>query len=144
VVEKDGAYPTAHLRVVPGGRSDGQLNVLIVDDSTMTAKALANLLRGSGFQPVVFHMGLDALEFAKTATIDAAVIDIHLPDINGLVLSQKLREALGPDIAIIVLSGDTSMQTLKSLPHVGATYFFSKPVHAAQLIERLQSLVAPR
>ena len=116
-------------------------SVLIVDDSTLTAKALAQVLRGSGFQPAVFHAGLPALDFAKANVPAAAVIDIHLPDINGLVLSQKLRETLGAEKPIIVLSGDTSMETLNSLPHVGATYFFSKPVNAAQLIERLRNLV---
>ena len=65
-----------------------------------------------------------------------AVVDIHLPDMNGLVVSQKFRERLGPHAPIIVLSGDTSMETLNSLPHVGATYFFSKPVNSGQLLER--------
>lgn len=118
-------------------------SVLVVDDSSPTTKALATLLRGSGFHPVVFHTGLAALDFAKNDMPSAAVIDIHLPDINGLVLSQKLRDTLGPDKAIIVLSGDTSMETLNSLPHVGATYFFSKPVNAAQLLERLREWVMP-
>ena len=64
-----------------------------------------------------------------------------MPDISGLVVSQKLREMLGPDVPIIVLSGDTSMQMLNSLPHVGATYFFSKPVNASQLVERMREWV---
>ena len=54
------------------------------------------------------------------------------------------REILGPDTPIIVLSGDTSMPTLNSLPHVGATYFFSKPVNAAHLLERLKESVGGR
>jgi DNA-binding response OmpR family regulator len=74
----------------------------------------------------------------------AAVVDIHLPDLSGLVVSQKLREILGPQTPIIVLSGDTSMTTLNSLPHVGATYFFSKPVNASYLLERMKQLLAPR
>jgi FixJ family two-component response regulator len=52
-----------------------------------------------------------------------------------------LRDLLGPDVPIIVLSGDTSMPMLNSLPHVGATYFFSKPVNAQQLVERLNEWV---
>jgi len=60
---------------------------------------------------------------------------------NGLVVAQKLRERIGPSGTIIILSGDTSLETLNSLPHVGATYFFSKPVSASKLVERLREWV---
>jgi DNA-binding response OmpR family regulator len=69
------------------------------------------------------------------------VLDIHLPDINGLVLANKLRDRLGAEIPIIIVSGDTSMETIKSLSHVGATYFFSKPVNPNVLVQRLKELV---
>ena len=115
---------------------------MVVDDSSPTATSLARLLTVSGFNPTVFHKGAAALDHARAIGADAAVIDIHLPDINGLILSQQLRVCLGPDKPIIVLSGDTSMETLNSLPHVGATHFFSKPVNGSQLIERLRELTA--
>jgi len=57
------------------------------------------------------------------------------------VVTQKLRDFLGPNTPIIILSGDTSMETLNSLPHVGATYFFSKPVNSAHLVARMQEWV---
>ena len=107
--------------------------VLIVDDSEPTARALAALLRRAKYDTTVALRGSEGLA--------AAVVDIHLPDLSGLVVSQKLRELLGPQTPIIVLSGDTSMPTLNSLPHVGATYFFSKPVNANLLLERLREWV---
>jgi DNA-binding response OmpR family regulator len=118
--------------------------VLVVDDSVATSRALATLLRGAGYEPVVCHTGGEAWAYAtETVTAPAAVVlDVHLPDINGLILSKKLRDRFGPDTPIIVLSGDTSMETLGTLPHVGATYFFSKPVSSGQLIERLNQSVA--
>lgn len=116
-------------------------SVLVVDDSPSIAAPLARLLKMSGFEPIVFHRGGIALEHALRQSPDAAVVDVHLPDMNGLILSTKLRECMGPDKPIIVLSGDTSMETLNSLPHVGATHFFSKPVNGSQLIERLKQLV---
>ncbi len=67
----------------------------------------------------------------------------NFPDISGLIVTQKLRERMGPKAPIILLSGDRSMETLNSLPHVGATDFFSKPVNSSQLIERLRLGVAP-
>lgn len=112
--------------------------VLIVDDNEPTARALAKVLSAARFEPAVSYRGGEAVDFAQRNSICAAVVDIHLPDLSGLVVTQKLRQQLGPATPIIILSGDTSMETLNSLPHVGATYFFSKPVNSSQLIERLQ------
>src|SRR5205085_8914937 len=96
------------------------------------------ILGSANFATDVYFRGKDGLACAQNAPFDGAVIDIHLPDINGLVLSKKLRELWGPAKPIIVLSGDTSMEVINSLPHVGATHFFSKPVSANRLLEHLR------
>lgn len=121
--------------------------ILVVEDNPTVAESLATLLKRQGFSPTVFLNGRDALAYAA-GTSDtlpppaAALIDIHLQDMSGLVLSQQLRQHLGPQFPIIVVSGDTSMATLNSLPHVGATYFFPKPLQSSKLIARLKELVA--
>ena len=116
--------------------------ILVVDDNRVITRALSALIRDAGYAPVAFHSGADALAFADGSRAPgAAVVDIHLPDINGLVLSQKLRERFGPDVPIVIVSGDTSMETIKSLPHVGATYFFPKPVNSNALMQRLKELI---
>ena len=112
--------------------------VLIVDDNEPTAQALAKVLKAARFEAAVSYRGGDAVEYAQRHPVSAAVVDIHLPDLSGLVVTQKLRERLGPSTPIIILSGDTSMEMLNALSHVGATYFFSKPVNSAQLVQRLQ------
>jgi DNA-binding response OmpR family regulator len=116
-------------------------NILIVDDNQPTARALAALLGSASYRTAVAFRGAEALEKAGLNDVAAAIVDIHLPDISGLVVVQKLREQLGPEVPIVVLSGDTSMQMLNSLPHVGATYFFSKPVNSIQLLERIKQWV---
>ena len=116
--------------------------ILVIDDNHIVTRALSSLIRDAGYAPHACHSGADALAFVDAAeTPDAAIVDIHLPDINGLILSQKLRDRFGPDTPIIVVSGDTSMETIKSLPHVGATYFFPKPVNSNLLIGRLKELI---
>jgi DNA-binding response OmpR family regulator len=109
--------------------------ILIVDDHAPTARSLATVLRAAGYDTLLAHRGHEALELATQFRPAGAVLDIHLPDLNGLVLVMKLRALLGSDVPLIVLSGDTSMETIKSLPHVGATYFLSKPVSGAKVVE---------
>lgn len=118
--------------------------ILIIDDSQATAGALEHLLRRAHYETAVAYRGQDGIERARAGGFAAAMVDIHLPDLSGLVVSQKLRQILGPDTPIIVFSGDTSMQTLNSLPHVGATYFFSKPINATYLMQRLEEWLKPQ
>ena len=125
----------------PTAARPGIPTILIVDDHASTAKALAQLLASANYATAISLRGQEALTFADEHAIAAAVVDIHLPDINGLILTRQLRERIGPDKPIIILSGDTSMEVINSLPHVGATYFFSKPVNARQLLERLREWV---
>ena len=120
---------------------DNRREILVIDDSPPTARALASLLARDLYRTAVFHRGTDALDYARRHPCAAAVVDVHLPDMNGLVLSQKLREQFGPNVPIVILSGDTSMSTLNSLPHVGATHFFSKPVSATHLLQRLREWI---
>jgi DNA-binding response OmpR family regulator len=115
--------------------------ILVVDDSPPTARALARVFINAGYRAVEAHSGAEALDHAQRQAFSAAVVDVHLGDINGLVVAQKLRERIGQAGTIIILSGDTSLETLNSLPHVGATYFFSKPVSATKLVDRLKEWV---
>jgi two-component system sensor histidine kinase/response regulator len=124
------------------GEVPSRRRILIVDDNSPTARGLAVLIGGGGFDTSIALRGADALDQVSAGNdFAAAIVDIHLPDISGLIVTQKLREMLGPDVPIIILSGDTSMTTLNSLSHVGATYFFSKPVNSTQLMERLKEWV---
>ena len=117
--------------------------VLVVEDNPGVATALAAVIRRAGFDATACHSGAEAMSHLDIARPQAAVLDIHLPDINGLVLAHKLRDRLGGDVPIIIVSGDTSIETIKSLGHVGATYFFSKPVSPSVLVERLKELCGP-
>src|SRR5260370_42615072 len=96
------------------------------------------LVGGGGFEGIAFGEGMAAIELGRRRKPAAAFSDIHLPDISDLVLSQRLREILGSAAPIIVLSGDGSMEVLNSLPHVGATHFFQKPVSATLLLDHFR------
>ena len=133
--QSPGAEPVPSLSPAPP-------SILIVDDNPPTTRGLGGLLRQAGYLPASFHKGLDAIAFAEQTRPAGAIVDIHLPDISGLLVSRRLRDILGPEVPIVVLSGDTSMEVLNSLPHVGATYFFQKPVSGAKLLERFRGLMS--
>jgi DNA-binding response OmpR family regulator len=122
----------------------GPVEVLVVDDNVNVSRALGEMLFRQGFAPVVCTTGQDAMSYLdQAAAPGAAVIDVHLPDVSGLTLTQHLRQRHGPDVPVIILSGDTSMENLSALPLVGATYFYSKPVRGSELLERIRELTTP-
>jgi CheY-like chemotaxis protein len=120
----------------PAGR------ILLVDDNQVVTRALAALLRDEGYEPVAFLSGAPAMEYCRSNCPDAALIDIHLPDISGLELARDIRTIHGQRLPIIMFSGDTSMDMLRNLSESGATYFFSKPVSATALLNSLKSWTA--
>ncbi len=128
--------------VQQGGRmmSDTPRRILIVDDNPVVARALGVLIRQAGFEPVIFHSAEKVLENLGKEAPATAVIDIHLPGSSGLDLSHELRAAYGSNLPIIIVSGDTSMRTLNNVTNAGATHFFSKPVRASQLVQRIREL----
>jgi CheY-like chemotaxis protein len=116
--------------------------VLIVDDSMPTARALAELLLRQGLEVAAFTTATEALKYIEVGHPAAAVVDIHLPDMSGLAISQYIRQRFGDDLPIILISGDTSMGNINSLSIAGATYFYSKPIRASQLLDRIRELLA--
>jgi response regulator NasT len=132
--------PTNHER--PRANACAKKSILVVEDNDLIARALVAVLENDDFAVTRFAGGLDAMRHVAEHRPDAAIIDIHLPDINGLVLTQHLRDRLGERTPLLVLSGDTSIQTINSLPLVGATYFFPKPVQGARLVNRLREWLA--
>ena len=132
---------SAASREATNQKPAGARRVLIVEDDRRTAEALKILLTSEGFQPTIFYNGTETMRSIGRDSFDAALVDVHLPDMSGLVLSQRLREKLGEKIPIVVVSGDTSMETLNSLSHVGATYFLAKPVSPQLLLGQLRAHV---
>jgi DNA-binding response OmpR family regulator len=122
-------------------RAAGAPEIVIVEDSSATARALELLFNQASYRATAFTEGRQAIEFALQTKPAGAVIDVHLPDMSGLALSEQLREIMGAGAPIIVLSGDSSMEVLSALRGAGATYFFQKPVAATTLLEQFRSLL---
>jgi DNA-binding response OmpR family regulator len=113
-------------------------HILIVEDNPLISKALVVILREEGYIPTVFAAGQPAIEYLQEHCPDIAMIDIHLPDISGLELIRQFRALHGNEVPIVIFSGDNSIDTLRALPQVGATYFFSKPVNTSSLLSFLK------
>jgi response regulator of citrate/malate metabolism len=115
------------------------INVLIVDDDFMVAKVHAGFIqRTPGFAVVgVAHTGAQAN--AETARLqpDLVLLDIHLPDINGLDLMGRLR-ATAPELDVLVISAAREVETVRRALRGGIVHYLIKPFSQADLQERLE------
>src|SRR5882724_5145221 len=110
--------------------------VLIVDDDPVQRRLLDNMVRKLGYEPIVAEGGdaaMAALTGSDGARIDAVVLDLVMPDLDGLGVLAKMREA-GVAIPVIVQTAHGGIDNVVSAMRAGAQDFVVKPVG----FERLQ------
>jgi FixJ family two-component response regulator len=106
--------------------------VLVLDDDPRVREALSSLLRSASFQVSTFESAAKFLQATPPDAPNCLILDLQLPDINGLELQRKLAERGGPPIIFISGHGDipSSVQAIKA----GAVEFLPKPFSDRELL----------
>jgi FixJ family two-component response regulator len=113
--------------------------VFVVDDDARVRDALSNLLASAGCDVAVFASAGDFLRSEKPDTPACLVLDLELPDINGLQLQQELVDREAPPIVFITGHGDvpSSVKAMKA----GAVEFLSKPFGDDELLRAIDAAI---
>jgi len=111
--------------------------VLVVDDEQQILRALRVILREAGFEALPASTGEEALDVAALQHPDAAIIDVLLPDMDGVELSRRLRE--WTEIPLIVLSAVGDEEAKVRALAAGADDYVTKPFGPRELVARLQA-----
>lgn len=117
----------------------GNLRILVVDDSGLVLKVASRLIRAEGHSVDCKSNGVEALEALKNNEYDAVIMDIHMPEMNGLEASLEFRnheslmhqyrgEAHGSKLKIIAMSSDSSESMKADVMAAGFDDFISKPL----------------
>ncbi len=123
--EKTGLSHSAVPAVGPCRRT--RRKVLIVDDEYLIRHAMQKLMEDEGFSAFTAGCGDDALRQLSEQKPDIVILDIHLPDINGLVLLKTIKE-ISPSVAVIMATGCPDMQASEEAMKMGALDYIAKPV----------------
>jgi two-component system KDP operon response regulator KdpE len=111
--------------------------ILVLDDEPQILRALRVILRDAGFEAVTASSGEEALDRAAVKPPEAAIVDLMLPDLDGVELTRRLRE--WSEMPIIVLSAvgeeDRKVEALAA----GADDYVTKPFGPRELVARLQA-----
>jgi len=122
-------------------RPDGsQVRVLVVDDEPSLAELLASVLRYEGWDIRTAADGLSAVRTAREFEPDAIVLDIMLPDFDGLEVLRRVRAIL-PHVCVLFLTARDSVQDRVAGITSGGDDYVTKPFSIEEVLARLRGLL---
>jgi two-component system sensor histidine kinase RpfC len=116
--------------------------ILIADDNKTNRLILQQILESAGYQVEAVDNGDDALVCLSSGTFKAAVLDMHMPGIDGVqLLRQYKRMAGGRTIPLIMLTADVTFDAKRDCAEAGADAFLTKPARSDALLSMLEGLI---
>jgi response regulator of citrate/malate metabolism len=120
------------------------IRTLVVDDDVMAASIHRTYAdRVAGFEVVgEAHTGMDALALVRSLRPDLLLLDIYLPDINGIEVIHRLRAAGMPRVDVIAITAAKDVETLRATMQGGVVHYLVKPFFFDTFRARLESYAA--
>jgi PAS domain S-box-containing protein len=112
--------------------------ILVVDDDEGTRKSLTLLLKRKGFETEHAGTGKEALEITQGRPVNLTLLDIKLPDIEGIQLLAPLKKT-NPDMSIIMITGFASVESAVRALNAGASGYITKPIDLDEMLTRIKN-----
>lgn len=122
-----------------GYRDQGFLNVLVIDDDAALRELIGRFVLSEGHQVVTAGSAEEALAELPFHTFDAALLDHHLPGMEGLVLGEYLHRN-NPQMEVVLMTGDPDARTAREALGYGLT-LFTKPFELERVHELLDRAI---
>ena len=116
------------------------MRILVVEDEPTLAAQLAEGVREAGYAVDVAHNGLDAHFMGDTEPFDAVVLDLGLPQMDGITVLKKWRAA-GRTMPVLILTARDNWHEKVAGIDAGADDYLTKPFHMEELLARLRALI---
>jgi len=108
-------------------------SILIVDDDESTRRSMALIFGKKGYETETAGTGREALEKAHERFFNLALLDIRLPDVEGIELLATLKE-IRPDMAMIMATAHASLETAVQALNKGASAYITKPLNMDEVL----------
>jgi len=113
--------------------------ILVVDDEENIRSTLKRLIRreyGESVAVMFARNGIEALKILDTKTVDLAIVDLQMPEMDGFALLKELNENFNT-ITVLILTGNGSIKDAVKAIGMGATDFLEKPFHGEEICARI-------
>ncbi len=117
------------------------IKILIVDDQNFTRQALQVILETEADFGIVGKAtnGIEAFEYAETADIDIILVDLEMPEMNGLTLTKIIRQRF-PNIKVIILSSHDDEDNINAAVEAGARGYLLKSTSAKEIVDTVRAV----
>lgn len=115
------------------------VNILIVDDNRDLADGLSAVLETEGYQPIVCYNGDDAIKMVKQQRFDICLVDVKLPDTNGVELFRQII-SLQPEARVILMTGYRIDQLLSEANQHREVMLFRQLPDSEELIQSIEKV----
>lgn len=112
-------------------------NILLVDDEPAIADLVEVYLKNENYQVFKFYNGQDALKCIAEEKLDLAILDLMLPDVDGFIICQKIREKYNFPV-IMLTAKDEEIDKITGLT-MGADDYVTKPFRPLELVARVKA-----
>jgi two-component system, OmpR family, response regulator MprA len=119
------------------------VRILVVDDDLAVRRSIDRALRLEGYEVDTVASGGEALEAVSSTSPDALVLDLQLPDLDGLAVCRRIRDS-GDDIPILMLTARHGIDDRVQGLDAGADDYLVKPFALEELLARLRALLRRR
>ena len=116
------------------------MRVLLVEDDPAMAQSVEMMLKSASMVVDTTDLGEDGLEIGKLYDYDIIILDLMLPDMDGLEVLRRLRDAR-VETPVLILSGQSGSETKVKGLGTGADDYLTKPFDKAELMARIQAIV---
>ncbi|NWF67143.1 MAG: response regulator [Campylobacterales bacterium] len=118
-----------------------ELVIVSIDDDEYSNSLLTEALSFDVAKVVTIDNPLSAIKTLSTIDFDIVCLDIQMPKINGLVLSQNILK-LYPDKIVIIISANNEEEMLEQLEKINITYYFQKPLNVELFLSTLETIAS--
>ncbi len=120
----------------------GKRRVLVIDDASLVRMYYRDALERAGFEVDEALNGLEALEKLLMAAFDLLIVDVNMPQMDGMTFLKVLRRQEPPTASIpaVVTSTESALQDMDAARAAGANFYLVKPVSQEVLVEHARLL----
>lgn len=136
------AVPQLHAHALSSSRATlkkSSPKVLIVDDESLIRYSVKKFVEGEGFLSVTADSGVHAIRHFEETQPEIVILDIRLPDTNGLTLLKAFKEA-APQTAVIMITACADIRSTVEAMKLGAADYLEKPIDFDKLAELLKTI----
>jgi CheY-like chemotaxis protein len=119
--------------------------IMVVEDNILNQKVIAKVLERQGYQYMIANNGIKALSLLKEKTFDLILMDIRMPEMDGIETAHHIRNreefALDKHIPILAITAHDDAEEKRKCFDVGINDYMTKPFNTLLLIKKIEELL---